>query len=325
MNKNKKIAAVLFSALLLAFANVTNGQTKEEATNAYNRGVELSSTDLPKAIESLIQAADIASKAGDDAADLQKMAEGQIPLLQYNYAISLYKEKKLDEAIENFKTAHDYAVRYHDNSTKLKSDDLLPKLYLSKGNSEMKESKFEDAIASFNQAIEYDSAFAKAYLGKALVYKKQNMFDDMKAALDKSIAVAKASNDDKTLETSSKLMADEFLQNASKEFKEGRYSNAVAQLDEAAKYVDNNPEAYYLYALSYNKLSKYDEAISSSEKGLTFEDSTPEKQARFYFEIGTAQAGKNDTEAACASFKKAAVGPLTESANYQIKTVLKCN
>jgi hypothetical protein len=41
--------------------------------------------------------------------------------------------------------------------------------------------------------------------------------------------------------------------------------------------------------------------------------------------MGNAQAGKGDTASACASYKKAAVGPFAESANYQIKTVLKCN
>jgi len=89
--------------------------------------------------------------------------------------------------------------------------------------------------------------------------------------------------------------------------------------------VDNNVEAYYLYALAYNKQSKWDDAIKSAEKGLTLEENTPAKQARFYYETGIAQAGKKDNVSACASFKKAAVGPLAEQANYQIKTVLKCN
>ncbi|MFH1121411.1 MAG: tetratricopeptide repeat protein [Bacteroidota bacterium] len=325
MNNPKKISAILIAALLLVLVNVSNGQTKEEATNAYNRGVELAATDLPKAIEALIQAADFAAKTGADAADIQKMAEGQIPLLQYNYATSLYKEKKLDEAIANFLLAKEYATKYNDNSTKAKAEDLLPKLFLAKGNGELKEGKFPEAIASFDKAIEYDPSFAKAYLGKGLVYRKQDKFDEMKASLDKAIETGKTSNDEKTVASAGRTVADEYIKNANAAFKKGSFSQVVTFVDESVKYVDSNVEAYYLYALAFNKLSKWDEAINSAEKGLTLEENTPAKQARFHYEAGIAQAGKKDNTAACASFKKAAIGPLAEQANYQIKTVLKCN
>jgi tetratricopeptide (TPR) repeat protein len=325
MNKSKKISAFLIAALLLVFVNFSNGQTKEEATNAYNLGVELASTDLPKAIEALIQAADIAAKTGADAADIQKMAEGQIPLLQYNYATSLYKEKKLDEAIANFLKAQEYSTKYNDNSTKAKADDLLPKLFLAKGNGDLKDGKFPEALASFDKAIGYDPTFAKAYLSKGLVFRKQDKFDEMKAAMDKAIETGKSTNDEKTVASASRTLADEYIKNANEAFKKGTFSQVIASVDESVKYVDNNVEAYYLYALAYNKLSKWDDAIRSAEKGLTLEENTPAKQARFHYENGMAQAGKKDNASACASFKKAAVGPLAEQANYQIKTVLKCN
>ncbi|KAF0197071.1 MAG: hypothetical protein FD166_2030 [Bacteroidetes bacterium] len=325
MNDTRKISAILIALMLLVFVNFTNGQTKEEAAAAYNRGVELAATDLPKAIESLILAADIATKTGADAADIQKLAEGQIPLLQYNFATSLYKDKKLDEAITNFILAQDYAKKYNDNSTKSKADDLLPKLYLAKGNADLKEGKYPEAIVSFDKALEYDPTFAKAYLSKGLVFKKQDKFDEMKAAMDKAIENGKAINDEKTVASASKTVAEEYIRLANGAFKKGTFAQVVTLVDESVKYVDNNVEAYYLYALAYNKQSKWDDAIKSAEKGLTLEENTPAKQARFYYETGIAQAGKKDNVSACASFKKAAVGPLAEQANYQIKTVLKCN
>ncbi len=325
MNKVKKISVLLTTLILLVFVNLLSAQTKEEATNAYNHGVELSATDLPNAIKAFINAADIATKTGEEAADIKKMAEDQIPLLQYNYATSLYKEKKLDEAISNFILSRDYAVKYNDNSTKAKADDLLPKLYLAKGSGELKENKLVEALASFDKAISYDPLFAKAYISKGLVYKKQDNFDAMKAAMDKAIETGKASNDDKTVALANKVIADEYLKDANGAFKKGSFAQVISFVDESVKYVDGNVEAYYLYALSYNKLSKWDEAISNAEKGLTLEENTPAKQARFHYEIGLAQAGKKDNDAACASFKKSAIGPYAEQANYQIKTVLKCN
>jgi tetratricopeptide (TPR) repeat protein len=324
MKNEKKIPVLLTALIMLVFVNFSKGQTMEEATNAYNLGVELAATDLPKAIQSLINASEISAKAGDEAVEIKKMAEGQIPLLQYNYATSLYKEKKLDEAITNFILAHDYAVKYNDNSTQAKADDLLPKLYLAKGNGELKENKFPEALASFDKAIGYDPAFAKAYLSKGVVYKKQDKFEEMKAAMDKAIETGNATNDDKTVASASKAIADEYVKDANGFFKKGSFAQVISSVDESVKYVDDNVEAYYLYALAYNKLSKWDEAISSAEKGITLEENTAAKQARFHYEIGLAQAGKKNNDDACASFKKAATGPYTEQANYQIKSVLKC-
>ena len=324
MKKAIKFSFLLSAFALLALVNQSFGQTMEEATNAYNKGVELSATDLPKAIESLLNAADIASKIGPEAEEIKKTAESQISLLQYNYATSLYKDKKIDEAIAGFILAHDYAVKYNDAPTQAKADDLLPKLYLAKGSAELKENKLPEAIAAFDKALSYDAGFAKAHLSKGLVYKKQDKFDEMKASMDKAIETGTSSADDKTVASAKKTMASEYIRKANAAFKKGTFAQVISSVDESVKYEDNNVEAFYLYALSYNKLSKWDEAISNAEKGLSLEENTPEKQARFHYEIGVAQAGKKNNDAACAAFKKSAVGPLAEQANYQIKTVLKC-
>lgn len=320
-----KIQTLMIAAFMLFLINYSNAQTKEEATAAYNKGAGLAATDLPKAVTALIEAADIAEKVGADAADIQQMASQQIPLLQYNYATSLYKDKKLDESITNFKLANDYAIKYKDESTRAKAVDLLPKLYLAKGNGEMKEDKFTEALASFDEAIGYDAAFAKAYLLKGLVFKKQDKSDEMKVAMEKAIETGLASKDEKTVASASKTLADDFLNDANNAFKKGNYNLVAGLIEQSIKYVVDNPEAYYLNALAFNKLSSWDNAQANAEKGLTYEENTPAKQARFYFELGMAQAGKNDNASACASFKKAAIGPLAEQANYQIKTVLKCS
>jgi len=325
MKNGKKAMAWALALMLMVFVKVSYGQSVEDATNAYNQGVALASTDLAKAVEQLIQAADIATKAGEAGNDIKKLAESQIPMLQYNYATSLYKDKKLDESIANFIHAREYAVKYNDDGIKAKTTDLLPKLYFSKGNSDLKDGKNESALDNFDKSIEFDSTFAKGYLGKGLVYKKMDKFAEMKSTLDKAIETGNKTADEKSVATAQKLMADEYLRNANDAFKKGNNNEVVAQLDESMKYVDSNVEVFYLYALAYNKMSKFDEALTSCEKGLALEENTPAKQARFYFEMGIAQSGKGDNGTACSSFKKAAIGPLAESANYQIKTVLKCS
>lgn len=325
MNRLFKTAVLSIVIFFGATIQWAGAQTLEEATNAYNQGVALAATDLPKAISSLQQAADISTKIGDEGAEILKLSQQQLPVLQYNYATSLYKEKKVDEAITNFEIAYDFADKVGDDAIKAKASDLIPKLYRAKGNGEYKAEKYDAALASFAKALKYDPSYAGAYLSEGLVYNKQNNAELMKAAMDSAIATGTRIQDDKTVEQAVKFMGDNYLIDANTAYKKNDFNKTIALLDEATVYTKENPEIYYLYALSYNKLSKWDEAIASAEQGMSFEENTPAKQARFYFESATAQAGKGATDVACASFKKAAVGPLAESANYQINTVLKCN
>lgn len=325
MKNTKKILLGIMLTSILFGVKATYSQSLEDATNAYNTGVELAATDIPKAIESLLQAADIAEKAGPEAEQIMIISRQQIPALQYNYATNLYKEKKVDEAITNFELANEYAVQFNDDGIQAKSANLLPKLYRVKGNTEYKDENYTDAMVSFDKALEYDPDFAGAWLSKGMVYNKQNDDAALQEAMDKAIETGLKINDEKTVEQANKFMGDNLLGNANAAFKKNDFNGAIAILDESIKYADNNAEAYYLYALSYNKLSKWDEAIASAQKGMELDGETPDKQARFFFEMGMAQAGKGATDDACASFKKAAKGPFTESANYQIKTVLKCS
>ncbi len=320
MKKTIKLAAF---TIIMVFSVNSFAQTKDEAVNAYNRAVTLVSSDPQQAVNAMREAAEIASKA-DDADTIQQMAEQQIPVLQYNYATALYKDKKIDEAIEGYKQAHDFAVQYNDNSTAEKTNELLPKLYLSKGINEYKAGQFEEAVKSYTQAIELDSSVARAWLNMGLAYKKLDKDPEMKQAMDKAIEVGTSTNDEKTVEAARKTMGDDLLMSANSSFKSNNLQATANKLEEAISYNDNNPEIFYLYAVTLNKLSKFDEALAQSQKGLSVEQDDAEKKARFYFEMGNAQLGKGDNTAACDSYKKAAVGKLAESANYQIKTVLKC-
>ncbi|HOI88028.1 MAG TPA: tetratricopeptide repeat protein [Lentimicrobium sp.] len=322
-NVTFKVLVAVF-ALTFTFSRL-QAQTIEEATNAYNRGVELAASDLPKAVEALTQAASIAEKAGEGAEEILRLAKQQIPVLQYNYATALYKDKKVDEAIENFELAHNYAVEYGDQGILSKADDLLPKLYRVKGNADYKAGKYDDALASFDKALTYDPDFAGAHLSKGLVYNKQNNNELLKSAMDAAIESGLIIKDDKTVEQAKKFMSDNLLIEANDAFKKNDFEKTIELLGQSLDYSDTNPEVHYLFAVAYNKLSRWDDAVVSALKGLELEEATAAKQARFHFELGMAHAGKGETGDACASFKKAAVGPLAESANYQIKTVLKCS
>lgn len=316
---------VILISLLMLFSIHSFAQTKDDAVNAYNKAVTLASNDLSEAVKAMIESAEIAEKVGAEADTIGQMAEQQIATLQFNYATSLYKEKKMDEAIDNFMLANEYAKKYNDDATRAKSADLLPKLYLAKGVGEYKESKFDAAVESYSKAIEYDSTMARAWLNMGLAYKKMDKSDEQQNAMENAIEVGLANNDEKTVDAARKTLSEDLLIDANNAFKKNDFNQAASKLDKALQYADNNPEIYYLYAVTLNKLSKFDEAQAQAEKGLAIESDDAAKKARFHFEIGNALAGKGENGNACASYKKAAVGQFAESANYQINNVLKCN
>lgn len=312
-------------AAVMIFAISSFAQTKEDAVSAYNKAVTLSSTDLPQAVLAMKESADIAAKVGAEADTIGQMAQQQIAALQYNYATALYKEKKIDEAIDNFMLARDYAVQYNDNSTRTKTEELLPKLYLSKGINEYKAGQYDSAVMSYNKALEYDSTMARAWLNMGVAYKKANKDAEMKNAMDKAIQVGTDTNDEKTVEAARKSMSDDLLVSANAAFKKNDFNTTASKLEEALKYSETNPEIFYLHSVALNKLNKYQEALAQAQKGLALEEDTAVKKARFHFEIGNAQVGLGENGNACDSYKKAAVGAFAESANYQIKNVLKCS
>jgi len=96
MKNTKKFFTGIVLIATLFGVKVVYSQSLEDATNAYNRGVELAATDSPKAIEALKEAAVIAEKAGDEGADIVNLSKQQIPVLQYNHATALYKDKKVE-------------------------------------------------------------------------------------------------------------------------------------------------------------------------------------------------------------------------------------
>jgi tetratricopeptide (TPR) repeat protein len=142
--------------------------------------------------------------------------------------------------------------------------------------------------------------------------------------MDLAIAAATKEKDTITIQAAKSAVASSLYAEGADAFKKKSYSIAVDKLNSSITYDKSNKEVYYLLAVSYNNLKKNDEAIAAANLGVALEEQTAIKMARFYYEIAKAYEGKNDASNACENYKKAAVGTFAASANYQMKTVLKC-
>lgn len=317
---------ILLAALFVSSTLLLSAQTKEDVINTYNAGVALATTDVKAAIEKFNLAREMALKVGAEADTLKNMIETQLPRLQINYAAELYKAKNITEAIPNYLLAIELAEKAGNTEIASKAKEIVPKLYFSQGNELYKSEKFDSALIYFDQALLYDSTYAKVYLSKGLVYKKQDNTQAMIAAMDKAIFYAKLSNDEKTATTAGNVVRDNLLMNGNKAVKAGNFQEALPLLNQATTYGEPKSDIFYLLALSYNKGSQWDAAIDAANQGIALETtSTNEIKAKFYYELGNAYLGKGENTSACISYKNALYGNYLESAKYQIETVLKCN
>lgn len=299
-------------------------QTKEEAGNAFNAALELSKTDMSGAIIKIQDVIKMCATVGKEADSLKMKCTTVLPVWQYNVGNNFLKDKNFDLALPAFEKSNDYAIAYADKNIEDKSEAQLVKLYTNKGNILLKAEKADSAILFLDKALKLDPAYSKALYAKGQAYKKKGDNVKMQENMELTIAAAAKTNDTTTIKVAKNAIATSLYTEGKTAFTKKSYSEAVTKLNNALSFDYKSKELYYLLATANNNLKKFDEAIEAANLGMVMEDQAPDKLARFYYEVAKAFEGKKDVGNACANYKKSAVGTFKASAEYQMKTVLKC-
>jgi tetratricopeptide (TPR) repeat protein len=322
----KKTLILAFALTIIAtFTGMQSmAQTKEEAGNAFNAALELSKTDMAGAIVKMQDVLTMCSKVGPEADSLKMKVTKVLPAWQYNVGNSILKDKKYDQALAAFEKSSEFATAYGDENIREKSNEMLEKLYTNKGNTLLKDEKADSAIFFLDKALKLDPEYSKALFAKGQAFKKKGDNAKMIENMELAIASASKTNDTVTMKAARSAIGNTLYTDGKTAFTKKAYAEAAEKLNSALAYDYKNKECYYLLASSNNFIKKYDEAIEAANLGLALEEQTPVKMARFYYELAKAYEGKNDNSNACANYKKSAVGTFKASADYQMKTVLKC-
>jgi len=326
MTINVKHKVKFFLVLVFfSFSVITKSQTKNDAIDTYNLGVQLISTDLEMAIKHFNECLDICTSIGAEGKEIRINVEKQLPGLYYKSAINLYKEKKTAEAIKSFEETLLISEKYEDIKTKDRTKNILSQLYYAKGNNYYKKQDYENAVIDYDKALELNPKYTKAYLNKGLVYKKLEDIENLLATMDKAIEFAREADDSTTLAKAKKTCRDYLMNKGTIALENKSFDEAINFLTTSLNYDDQNPGIYFRLTSAYNKQEKWDDAIKSARKALEFEENNKEKTAKIYYELGNAYLAKDDNNAACQAYKNAAYGAYIEAANYQIQHVLKCD
>lgn len=323
--KKNHFLSISIAANLLLFTALINAQTLTDVINSFNAGAEeVNAGNFETAITRFEECIQLADQLGAEGEEMKGKAQEQIPAIHYRIALDRYKAKDLGDAVSWFEKTVIACEEYGNDDLRTKSLNYIPQLYYAKGNTHVKNEEYEDALSSFDKALEYLPDYARAYYGKGLVYKKLEQEENMFSALDKAIEAGNLSGDDKTTGTAVKTARDYLVVEGMKSLKNDDYKSAISFFNASMKYDDQYSEPYYYLSAIYNKQLEYMKAAENAEKAIIYDNSEPERKARIYFELGNAYVGMVEYEKACTAFKNALYEPYTNTVKYKMENVLNC-
>jgi tetratricopeptide (TPR) repeat protein len=314
--------AGIFIVLAIIGANL-NAQTRNDVITAYNEGAKAIQTDVKTALEAFEKVVVLSDQVGETAADLKQKAVQVLPGLYVKVASNTLNEKKpASETIKAAKKAAAAAEKYGSAINKENASKILVQGYYNLGTEFFTKKDNENALLAFDSLLVINPDYLNAIYNKALIFRSQNNANSFEENIDLFLEKVKSSNDSVKVKQASKLALEYFRASGSQANQANKPNDAILMLNKAAKYGDDK-DLFYYFADVYNKQKNFDIGIEYAQKGLALETGSVEAKAKFYFQLGLAQAGKGQTTNACASFKNAMYGAFAEPSKVQ-RTNLKC-
>jgi tetratricopeptide (TPR) repeat protein len=321
MNKMRKIAGILVVSALIV-TNI-NGQDRNEVIKYYNEGAKAMQTDPKAAIVAFETVVTLSDKVGETAADLKQKAVQVLPGLYVKVASGTLTEKKpAAETIKAAKTAAKAAEKYGSTTNKENAGKILVQGYYNMGTEFFMKKDYENALKAFDSLLVINPGYTAAIYNKALVYRSQNNAAAFEETIDSYLSKLDTLKDAEKAKQASTMAIEYFRAAGSQANQANKLEDALNMLNKAAKYGDDK-DLFYYFADVYNKQKNFDSGAEYAQKGLALETGAAEAKAKFYFQLGLAQAGKGKTADACASFKNAMYGAFAEPSKAQ-RTNLKC-
>ncbi len=321
MNGKKLIRVTLLGIFCFGSVQLMQAQDINEAKTAYNAALQTMRTDPAQAIKSLQSCMDICGKVGASADSVKLAATSKFAETYYNLANNEAKDKNLDQAIIHFRQAMKYGKETNNEEVLKRTTAAIVRIYAIQANAYNSQKDQVKAQEALDQAIQTDSLNPIVWLVQTKIYADGDNGQGVVAAIDKCLASSKNPNETRQAQ---QLGFNFFLGRGSKAVNASNFEDGVADLEQAMKYDENSKDALAYLSKAYNGAKNWDKAIEAADKGITLEEDVPEKEAKFWYEIGLANKGKGETSNACEAFKKAMFGQYVDVAKYEIDVVLKC-
>jgi len=321
----KTTAIKKITGLLIA-ASLTTGiyaQVRNDVIKAFNTGVGLMKTDIKGAIDAFENSISIAEQVGDSADDIRMKAINVLPGLYYQQTYNvLTVEKNIPSAIQSAKVTREVAEKYQNQNVIGNTDRVLVQAYSTMASEFFSKKDYQNAAYAFDSVLMVDGTNLTALNNKALIYRTLGNKEEFIKSVDAYLVQLKATNDTAKIAQAETMARDYFRAEAGKLNTAKDFNGTLELLNTASQYGEDKNVLYQL-ANVYNSLKNYSKAAESAKAGLALETGSAEEKAKFYWELGTAQAGLGDNGAACESYRNSSYGAFAEASKAQ-RTNLKC-
>jgi tetratricopeptide (TPR) repeat protein len=321
----KKVTAIFTIIFCVLTMNVF-AQSAEEAYDLYLIGVKaVEAKDYEAAIKDLTASLKMYEGITDlaGAETVKESAQQALSQTYYAYAMELYQEKNFDKALEQFKNAENFAKSNNNEDIAARASSYIGRVYISKASATFTDKQYDETIAAADEVLKMENENEMAYFWRGRAYKEKGDLNKMKTDLDKCMELSKDDEQkEKTYSNAAKIAGAAYMTAGTDAIKSKKYAEAVSNLQTAVSYPEINANAYYYLALSYNALSKWNDAITAANQALTMDLKDP---SATYFELGKAYEGLGKKTEACGAYKKVTSEQYKKNAEYQMQTVLKCN
>jgi tetratricopeptide (TPR) repeat protein len=318
----KNFAGILIVSAIFG-VNLNAQPTRNDVITYYNEGAKTMKTDIPAAIKAFEDVVTLSGKVGEAANDLKQKAVQVLPGLYVRAASNSLTEKKpAPEIIKAAKAAAAAAEKYGSAANKENAGKILVQGYYTMGTGFFTAKDYEKALMAFDTLLSINPGYTSAIYNKALIYRTQNNAAAFEETIDLFLGKLESGKDDEKAKQASTLALEYFRAAGSQANQADKLDEALGLLNKAAKYGDDK-DLFYYFADVYNKQKNFDSGAEYAQKGLALETGTADAKAKFYFQLGLAQAGKGQTADACASFKNAMYGTFAGPSKAE-RTNLKC-
>ena len=330
MHINLTIKLLLIFFLTVIFRSLANSQTVDEAWKVYAIGKTAQKEGkLPDAITAYTSCLEICQKIEiRDKSGETEIITGNIrtllPGLYLESGKKKLEEQLLEEALENTLKAKELAIPVKDTSTVRKAEKLIALIYYQSGIKKIDQNNPEGALSDMEKAIKSDPDYLTAYYLKAFIIKKMEDDTRFMTACLVGLQAADRLKDEITRNKITDLGFQYFQRKGLAAKNNQHVEEAATLLANALKFKKSDLTTLYLLATTYNSLGRYNDAIKTAENALSYETGNEESKAQYYLIIGESYAKLGNSDMACKTFAKAAVGNYADYANHYMKYTLKC-
>jgi len=310
----KKIFVTLMVALCTL--GIAAAQDLEKATEIYNNAAAAIDNNKAEAITLFEQALEMAGQLGDEGAEIAGQCKGILPKLYISLGKELVNEKKLDEAVAQFKKAIEKGEAYGEAEVAEEAKGLIPQILMADANQALNTKDYDAAIAGYQKVIDADPTNGQAHLRKGQALAAQGKADD-------AIKAFELASENGQEEAAAKQLSNLYVKKAVACQKAKDMKGALENAQKSTQYVDN-ANAEKIIGISALSLKQNKVAADAFEAYLSMSPNAADK-AQITYQLGTALVGAGENSKACGYFKQIAQdAKWGEAARYQI-TTLKCN